>query len=89
MLARDCLSGLKIFLMGEPLFPKYDLPLYRPPSEAHSLNPTRSVIFRSNHASICLPLAGTLPGDRDRLLALIALARDNAPMLRPEPLRGL
>jgi hypothetical protein len=29
----------------------------------------RPVIFRSNHASNCLPLAGTLPEDRDRLLA--------------------
>jgi hypothetical protein len=32
----------------------------------------RPVIFRSNHASNCLPLAGTLPKDRDRLLARVA-----------------
>lgn len=51
--------------------------------------PLMPVVFRSNHASNCLPLAGVLPGDRDRLLALIALARDGAPVIRPEALRGL
>jgi hypothetical protein len=53
------------------------------------VEPAVPVTFRSNHASNCLPLAGTLPGDRDRLLALIALARRGAPVLRPEHLRGL
>ncbi|MCU0894085.1 MAG: radical SAM protein [Rhodospirillales bacterium] len=54
-----------------------------------TLDPGEPVVFRSNHASNCLPLAGTLPEHRDRLLALVALARTGAPMLRPEPLRGL
>jgi hypothetical protein len=53
------------------------------------LDPPRPVTFRSNHASNCLPLAGTLPHDRDRLLALIAHARRGAPVLRPEFMRGL
>ncbi|HEX5844738.1 MAG TPA: radical SAM protein [Rhodoplanes sp.] len=53
------------------------------------LDPPRLVTFRSNHASNCLPLAGTLPHDRERLLALIARARRGAPMLRPEFMRGL
>jgi hypothetical protein len=53
------------------------------------LAPPRPVIFRSNHASNCLPLAGTIPEDRDPLLARIALARAGVPVLRPEPLRGL
>ena len=54
-----------------------------------ALDPGAPIVFRSNHASNCLPLAGTLPHDRGRLLALVALARSGAPMLRPEPLRGL
>lgn len=53
------------------------------------LDPALPVTFRSNHASNCLPLAGTLPNDRDRLLALIALAQGGAPLLRPERQRGL
>ncbi len=53
------------------------------------LDPPRPVVFRSNHASNCLPLAGTLPHDRDRLLALIAQARRGAPVLRPQFMRGL
>lgn len=53
------------------------------------LDPARPITFRSNHASNCLPLAGVLPEDRAKLLALVASARSGAPMLRPEPLRGL
>lgn len=53
------------------------------------MDPGRPVIFRSNHASNCLPLAGTLPRNRDDLLALVAAARAGAPMLRPAALRGL
>ena len=53
------------------------------------LDPPRPVIFRSNHASNCLPLAGTLPKDRDRLLAQVAEARAGVTPLRPGYLRGL
>jgi radical SAM superfamily enzyme YgiQ (UPF0313 family) len=53
------------------------------------LDPPRAVIFRSNHASNCLALAGTLPKDRDRLLAQIAAARAGAAPLRPAFMRGL
>ncbi len=55
----------------------------------NGIHPVSPMVFRSNHASNCLPLAGTLPDDRARLLALIALARHGAPMIRPEFLRGL
>lgn len=51
--------------------------------------PLVPIVFRSDHASNCLPLAGTLPEDREKLLALIALARRGAPVMRPEYLRGL
>jgi len=53
------------------------------------LDPSRPVIFRSNHASNCLPLAGNLPKDRDKLLATVAAAKSQADMLRPRFLRGL
>ncbi len=52
------------------------------------VEPPRPVIFRSNHASNALALAGTLPKDRERLLAEIAAARAGTVPLRPEWLRG-
>ncbi len=53
------------------------------------VNPPRPVIFRSNHASNALPLAGNLPRDRDRLLAQLTAARQGQVPLRPRYLRGL
>ena len=50
--------------------------------------PTRTV-FRTNHASSYLPIAGELPADRDRILHAIDLALDGAIPLKPEFLRGL
>lgn len=38
------------------------------------LHPTNKIIFRSNHASNALHLAGTLPKDSDRLVQELALA---------------
>ena len=47
-------------------------------------------IFRTNHASNYLPLAGRLPNDKEKLLKIIdqALAEGES-SLRPEALRGL
>ncbi|PLX42071.1 MAG: radical SAM protein [Hyphomicrobiales bacterium] len=53
------------------------------------LDPPRPVIFRSNHASNCLALAGNLPRDRERLLGEINAVRSGAARLRPDFLRGL
>lgn len=53
------------------------------------LAPATPVVFRSNHASNCLPLAGTLPRDQGRLLSLIAAARADDGRLRPAWQRGL
>lgn len=53
------------------------------------LDPPSPVIFRSNHASNCLPLAGNLPRDKDKLLAMVAAAREQSGLLRPPGARGL
>jgi radical SAM superfamily enzyme YgiQ (UPF0313 family) len=46
-------------------------------------------IFRTNHASNYLPLAGRLPRDRDRLLATLDAALEGKVPLVPEGWRGL
>lgn len=51
--------------------------------------PVRPIVFRSNHSSNALPLAGNLPRDRDRLLAAIDAAREGLLPLRPAWRRGL
>lgn len=56
---------------------------------AHTEGLSRCV-FRTNHASNYLPLAGTLSRDRDRLLAMIGGALAEGPSaLRPEHWRAL
>jgi radical SAM superfamily enzyme YgiQ (UPF0313 family) len=50
--------------------------------------PTRA-LFRTNHASSYLPLAGTLPEDRDAIVAAIDAALGGRIALRPEWARGL
>ena len=58
--------------------------------EIVSLLETERCIFRSNHASNYLPLAGTLMRDRERLLAEIDRAVENPEAsLRPDWTRGL
>ncbi|MBF0247254.1 MAG: radical SAM protein [Alphaproteobacteria bacterium] len=52
------------------------------------LDPPRPVIFRSNHASNALALAGTLPRDRDKLLAQLRAAQAGDMALRPLASRG-
>jgi len=47
------------------------------------------VIFRSNHASNALSLKGTLPADRDRLIAQIDGALEGHTSVRPLWMRGL
>jgi len=50
--------------------------------------PTRA-LFRTNHASNYLPLAGVLPDDRGRILATLDAALEGRIALRPESTRGL
>jgi len=47
------------------------------------------VVFRTNHASNYLPLAGTLPADKERLLNTIRSAVKDPKILRAEYMRGL
>jgi coproporphyrinogen III oxidase-like Fe-S oxidoreductase len=53
------------------------------------LSPPSPVIFRSNHASNALALAGTLPKDKGKLLAQIDAAMAGQSGLRPAWMRGL
>ena len=53
------------------------------------LEPPKRIIFRSNHASNALPLAGNLPKDKDRLLAEINNAISVPGRLTPDYLRSL
>jgi radical SAM superfamily enzyme YgiQ (UPF0313 family) len=52
------------------------------------LDPPAPLVFRSNHASNALALAGTLPEDKEKLLAIVTLARTGRVDLRPMGLRG-
>jgi radical SAM superfamily enzyme YgiQ (UPF0313 family) len=54
-------------------------------AEAHP----RDAIFRTNHASNYLPLAGRLPRDRERLVGMLDAALSGEIPLRPEWTRGL
>jgi radical SAM superfamily enzyme YgiQ (UPF0313 family) len=49
----------------------------------------RTCVFRANHASNYLSLAGDLPADRDRLLKEIEAAQSQPESLRPETFRAL
>jgi len=49
----------------------------------------KGVIFRSDHASNYLPLKGTLPRDRKRLISELGAAQRGEVGLRPEWMRGL
>ena len=48
-----------------------------------------AAVFRTNHASNYLPLAGTLPRDRERIVAVLDEALAGRVPLRPEATRGL
>jgi radical SAM superfamily enzyme YgiQ (UPF0313 family) len=72
---------------------KFELPtVHRMLEELRSFvdlaRPTRAV-FRSNHASNYLPLAGHLPQDRERILDVVDRALQGGVLLRPEWARGL
>jgi len=53
------------------------------------LHPPQPVIFRSNHASNALALAGSLPKDKEKLLLQLDEAMRGVRPLRPQFMRGL
>lgn len=75
---------------GDPFLPRDDDGILQELELLLSrLAPQRPIIFRSNHASNALPLAGTLPRDGPRLCAEVAKARQGLGALRPRWMRGL
>jgi len=53
------------------------------------VDPSYPVVFRSNHASNYLSLAGDLPGDKERFLRILEEAAKNTGMLKDERWRRL
>lgn len=54
-----------------------------------NINAPGPVVFRTNHASNYLPLRGTLPREKEKLLEIIRAAREDRNHLRPESTRAL
>ncbi|MBU0688743.1 MAG: radical SAM protein [Gammaproteobacteria bacterium] len=75
---------------GEPFQMPDDLAILKEQQRLISgLYPPQPVIFRSNHASNALALAGNLPKDKDKLLAQLQEAIAGHRPLRPLFMRGL
>jgi radical SAM superfamily enzyme YgiQ (UPF0313 family) len=75
---------------GEPFDMPDDLAILREQEQLISgLTPPHPVIFRSNHASNALALAGNLPKDKEKLLGQLREAIAGSRALRPQYLRGL
>jgi radical SAM superfamily enzyme YgiQ (UPF0313 family) len=75
---------------GEPFQMPDDLAILKEQERLISgLNPPQLVIFRSNHASNALALAGNLPKDKEKLLLQLREAMAGHRPLRPVYMRGL
>lgn len=95
------LSTLQLFLdesiteefhhkFGEPFKMPDDLAILKEQERLISgLNPPHPLIFRSNHASNALALAGNLPKDKEKLLGQLREAMAGHRPLRPVYMRGL
>ena len=95
------LSTLQLYLdesIAEEFQRKYGEPFEMPDDLAilheqerliGGLNPPQPVVFRSNHASNALALAGNLPRDKEKLLLQLREAMAGHRPLRPHYLRGL
>ncbi|MDH2916798.1 MAG: radical SAM protein [Gallionella sp.] len=75
---------------GEPFEMPDDLAILKEQERLISgLNPPHPIIFRSNHASNALALAGNLPKDKEKLLLQLREAMAGHRPLRPVYMRGL
>ncbi len=83
---------------GTPIAKLQDRRQFELPTVEHMLGELRVIVaeseptdavFRTNHASNYLPLAGHLPRDRDQIVALIDRALSGEIALRHETTRGL
>jgi radical SAM superfamily enzyme YgiQ (UPF0313 family) len=75
---------------GEPFEMQDDLAILKEQERLISgLNPPQGIIFRSNHASNALALAGNLPRDKEALLLQLREAMAGHRSLRPHYLRGI
>lgn len=93
------LSALTLMLVpGTPLYRDWEEGKFQMPDQVGLLRELRTFlegchldgcVFRTNHASNYLPLAGTLDQDKERLLEMIDQALADPSMLRPEYMRGL
>jgi len=93
------LSALTLMLLpGTRLFQEYregEFELMNPLSILQELRllveniEVENCVFRTNHASNYLPIAGNLPADRDRILEVIDLGIADPDLLRPESRRAL
>jgi hypothetical protein len=51
-------------------------------------DPKTPVVFRANHASNVYSIKGTMPDDREKILALVRSLKSHPEMLKPKFLRG-
>ncbi|CAN5242533.1 radical SAM protein [soil metagenome] len=95
----DFVSALTLTVVpGTPLAQLEKSARFELPTVVQMLGELRTIVdqsrpscatFRTNHASNYLPLAGTLPGDRGRIVSAIDRALAGKIALRPEWSRGL
>lgn len=75
---------------GEPFIALDDMAILKEQERLISgISPPQPIVFRSNHASNALALAGNLPKDREKLLLQLNEAIQGVRPLRPEFMRGL
>ena len=98
-MAPDFLAALTLTVVpGTPLATRQDAERFVLPEQPALLRELRTFVaearptdamFRTNHASNYLPLAGRLPADGARMAAVIDAALEGRVRLRPEWARGL